>query len=76
MNDRSMKAIGCRNCVINYRFGSIRVHVHREKLRKDISEGKSGGNPIKVPEKIENAIEAEWATSSRELLPTEVKKAG
>lgn len=37
-------------CVINHRFGSIPMHVHRKKQRMDISNDTLDGNPTEFPE--------------------------
>lgn len=57
-------------CLINYRFGSTFVHVHRAKPRKDISGDTWVGKPTEVP------IKAEGTGPRRavDLLPTEEEK--
>lgn len=46
---------------------TISVLAHKQKPRKNTSEGISGGKPIKILEEIEKAIEAQRAGSSREV---------
>lgn len=54
-----------RSSLINYRFGGIPVHVHREKLRAGYA-----GRPTEDPEEI--AKDKEGRTSrDMDLLPTE-----
>ncbi|CAD7081749.1 unnamed protein product [Hermetia illucens] len=76
VDDRSLEAIKRRSCHINYRFGNIPVHVHKEKPRKETSEEASGGKLTEVPEEVAEAIEAERTGSTREidLLPSEEQK--
>lgn len=58
---------------MNYRFGSIPVHVHRQKSMKDTSKDISSGKPTENPKGNAEAIETERAGPSREvdLLPIE-----
>lgn len=50
--EASVEATKHRNCLMNSRFGSVPVLVHREKPTKDAYEDISGGKSTKVPHEI------------------------
>lgn len=69
VDDRPLKAIKRRNCLISDRVGSIPVHVQREKSKNEISEDTSSGKSTEVLEEVEGAIQVERAQPSEEKKP-------